>query len=192
MIGNLARITEATRDSLHRDPASITALLYPVVASAAPKKKTGFWGRMFGCREMSETAPRSGLPPNDAMDLDKAWHGLHFLFTGSDWEGDFPAGFLVTGGKSVGKVDVGYGPARSFSSEEVRKIAAFLQEMDEGTLRSRLDPKVMEELDIYPSIWSSGTNLEEEWEYLSDGLRRLKAFVVEASQRDMALLVYIN
>ena len=45
------------------------------------------------------------------FDLDKAWHGIHFLLTGSAWETTPGAGESVLGGDPVGP-DRGYGPAR--------------------------------------------------------------------------------
>ena len=53
------------------------------------------------------------------FDIDKAWHGIHYLLTGTAWEGAAPLNFLVAGGRPVGDVDVGYGPARAFSGAEV-------------------------------------------------------------------------
>ncbi|NUR82053.1 MAG: DUF1877 family protein [Terrabacter sp.] len=47
------------------------------------------------------------------LDLDKSWHGIHFLLTGTDWSaGDAgAAGGAILGGRPVGEDD-GYGPAR--------------------------------------------------------------------------------
>jgi hypothetical protein len=197
MIGNLARIPEATRQRLHQEPKQITQFLYPKVIGSRPKSGSGILGHLFGRKKPRQETPPSStesLPEQDTMDLDKAWHGLHFLFTGSDWTGDFPQGFLVTCGEPVGDVDVGYGPARSFSPGEVENIARFLEGLDEATLRHRLDPKKMADLEIYPSIWANeaNLNLDEEWEYLVDGLRRMKQFVREAASKKMALLIYLN
>jgi hypothetical protein len=50
----------------------------------------------------------------------------------------------------------------------------------------------MAELEIYPSIWEHNAHLDEEWEYLVDGFRRMKQFVREAAAKKMALLVYLN
>src|SRR5262245_51191373 len=33
-----------------------------------------------------------------AESLDKAWHGIHYLLTGTAWEGVLPLDFLVRGG----------------------------------------------------------------------------------------------
>src|SRR6185312_15082100 len=102
MIGNLARIPEATRQSLHQEPSRITQFIYPDAIAKESKSETGILGRFFNRKQPKQEAPPSqteSLPPQDAMDLDKAWHGLHFLFTGSDWSGDFPQGFLVSCGE---------------------------------------------------------------------------------------------
>jgi len=177
MIGNLARIQNDTLLKLRQSPEQITSLLYPDMPAAVP------------------AASLTPIPEADTMDLDKAWHGLHFLFTGSDWEGDFPGGFIVTGGEPVGDVDVGYGPARSFTPDEVGKIAKFLESQKETDLRQRLDPEKMAELEIYPDIWDRISNPDEEneeWDYLLDGFRRMKQFIQEAATKRMALLVYLN
>jgi hypothetical protein len=195
MIGNLARIQDETRLKLQQSPESITSLLYPDVPLAKPAKP-GLLSRLFGKpkspppAKSPATAP--SILPSDMMDLDKAWHGLHFVFTGSDWEGDFPQGFLVSCGKPVGDVDVGYGPARAFTPDEVVAIARFLESQNESELKRRLDPKKMAELEIYPSIWSDATNTNEEWEYLVENFRTLKSFVKETAEKRMALLVFIN
>jgi hypothetical protein len=199
MIGNLARIPNETRLKLHQSPGLITSLLYPGSPAPAPAKP-GFFGQLFGKKAVPPPAAAPALsltpiPADDLMDLDKAWHGLHFLFTGSDWEGDFPQGFIVTCGEPVGDEDVGYGPARSFTPDEVEKIAKFLGSQNETTLRQRLNPEKMTELEIYPNIWDRITNPDEEneeWDYLLDGFRQMKQFVQETAAKRMALLVYLN
>src|SRR5262245_61651019 len=60
------------------------------------------------------------LEENDGgMDLDKAWHGIHFLLTGSAWDGEEPLCFLVKGGEEIGDEDFGYGPARILSPNQI-------------------------------------------------------------------------
>jgi hypothetical protein len=54
-----------------------------------------------------------------STDLDKAWHGIHWLLTGTADSGSEPLCYLLAGGTQIGDIDVGYGPARSFSAEEV-------------------------------------------------------------------------
>ncbi len=195
MIGNIVRIPEGVFDSLHRNPEQITNLLYPEMPMIAAQGKKTILGWLFRPKERkSEIRPVTdwSLPEGNMIDIDKALHGLHFIFTGSDWSGDFPEGFLVSCGKAVGDVDVGYGPARSFNSAEVEQIATFLEAQDEAILKTRFDPKKMAELDIYPSIWANSRDINQEWEYLVNALRRMKCFFRETASKNMALLVYLN
>jgi len=88
-------------------------------AETAPPAKRGFFQRLFG----GKNVPVAALPPQgprdlsfapdelQRLDLDKAWGGLHFLLTGTAWEGEPPHSFLLDG-DTVGDIDVGYGPAR--------------------------------------------------------------------------------
>ena len=46
---------------------------------------------------------------DDLVDVDKAWHCLHFLLTGTASEGEPPMDFVVRGGTEVGE-DMGTAP----------------------------------------------------------------------------------
>lgn len=195
MVGNLARIPNATLEMLHKHPRLITRLLYPNLPDP-PEREAGWLARLLGRKSVPGVrTPLPHLQPlaeSDSFYIDKAWHGLHFLFTGSASEGEFPAGFLVTCGTPIGDIDVGYGPARSFTPAEVQSIAAFLDDQDEAQLKSRIDPEVMQNLEIYPSVWSEDTSIEEEWEYLVSTFRGMKEFVRHASLGQLAMIVYVN
>lgn len=172
MIGNLTRIPDDARVALHENPSAIHLVLHP--------------------DDDPEQEPIHALSDGDKADLDKTWHALHFLFTGSNWEGDFPQGFLVSCGDEIGDVDVGYGPARSFSAAQVKEIAEFLARLDLTELKGNFDFAAMQELHIYPNIWDDPADLEDEWEYVMGGLDELVSFVKETAEKGFALLVYLN
>lgn len=194
MIGNLSRIPEDVRIALHNKPEEINQLLYPELETG-PAQKTGFLSRFFG---KPTTAANPGkkavhtLGDLDTIDLDKSWHAIHFLLTGSDWDGDFPRGFLVSCGEPVGDVDVGYGPARSFTPDQVKEISAYLGQLDHSQLREKFTPEKMEEMAIYPSIWTRDEDPDGIFEYLEDGFDRMEKFIRETAEGDFALLIYIN
>jgi hypothetical protein len=129
---------------------------------------------------------------DEVCDLDKAWHGLHFLFTGSDWEGDPPASFLLNWGDTVGDVDVGYGPARTLTSEQVREIAAYLADTAEAQLRSRFDQQRMIDLAIYPDIWNRDLDDDDTLGYLMHYYAALQKYVAETADRGWGLVVWIG
>ncbi len=194
MIGNLTRIPEAVRVALRNNPDAIYGLLYPEFVEPTATQP-GFFARLLG-RQPKERAmppePLHRLADTDTIDLDKAWHALHFLFTGSDWEGAFPQGFLVACGEPVGDVDVGYGPARAFTSDQVKALAEYLAGLDRDELKHRFDPEKMHAMEIYPSIWKDNEHLYDVWGYIEGGLEEVTRFVRETAERDMALLIYIN
>ena len=86
--------------------------------------------------------------PERCLQLGKAWYWLHFLFTGSIDEGDPPLNFLMDGGRVVGDIDVGFGPARSFTRKQVAEIAQALDALTIERLLERVDLDVFEVL--YP------------------------------------------
>lgn len=166
MIGNLRAVDDATLQALLASPDTIQEFLYP------------------------DDGEDDAAEQND---LDKAWHAIHFILTGSAWEGEFPLNFLVSGGTPVGDEDVGYGPARAFTSEEVWQIEAALSRVSETDFRGRFSLVKMREADIYPSFGdASDDEMEAELSYVLENFRSLKEFVARSAGQGRALLVYIN
>lgn len=133
-----------------------------------------------------------GFGPFTELDIDKAWHGIHFLLTASAWEGDPPLNFVVSGGAPVGEVDLGYGPARVFSSAEVQTLAAALEPIEAPELQARFDPEAMMSADIYPAIWDRAPEDDDTSGYVVGYYESLREFVLEAAQAQQALLVFLS
>jgi hypothetical protein len=55
----------------------------------------------------------------DIVDIDKAWHGIHFVLTGEVFDGSEPLVNVVMGGVPIGDEDVGQGWARGLSAKKV-------------------------------------------------------------------------
>lgn len=163
MIGNFRALPDLELQALFANPARIEQLLYESV---------------FGC----------GANGN-VLEVDKAWHGLHFLLTGSAWEGSFPLNFIVAGGREVG-ADLGYGPARGLVSADVQMIDAALEPLTRDHLEQRFDAQRMMELQIYPDGWSQDP--DGELDYLLDYYADLRPFVRRTAERQHALLVYLS
>ena len=124
-----------------------------------------------------------------SVHLEKAWHGLHFLLTGSAGESGAPLGFLLEGGQEVGEDD-GYGAPRLFQPGEVQQINAALAPISDDELWGRFDSELMEAESIYPGIWD-----EEEEELRDEYLtyfHELKKVVAQAGEGGMGLLVTLS
>ena len=166
MIGNFRRASDAKVEALVADPESILDYLDD-----------------DGGEDESNDVHAD-------LDVDKAWHGIHFLLTGTAWGGEFPLAFIVRGGREVG--DVGYGPARVFSSAEVKAIATALEPLSRQALEGRFDAAAMTRLDIYPAIWSRPHEEDDTLEYLLASYETLAAFVAGAAREGEGLIVYVS
>ena len=202
MILGLTTVTDATIARLLADPALVWRILSPDDAATfetkVPPAGASFLARLFGARPASRTSARGPealpLAPNEGrqMDLDKAWHGIHFLLTGRAEGGDAPASFLLHGGRAVGNVDVGYGPARALTSAETRAARDMLAARSDESLRARYDPAAMTRLEIYPEIWEGDDADVDALGYLMDGVAELRAFLGAAADEGLGVLITLQ
>jgi len=123
------------------------------------------------------------------LDLDKAWHGIHYLLAGTAWKPGPGAGQVVLGGTALGE-DQGYGPAHFFTPEEVRRLAALLEAETPAKLTARYDPKAMDRERIYPDVWVREGR--EALDYLLEYYVQLVAFYGSAAKRGRAVLFVVN
>ena len=127
--------------------------------------------------------------PDPELDLDKSWHGMHYLLTGTAWEVDEGAGAAILGGDEIGE-DGGYGPARLLQPEAVRAVATALDAVDDETLRARFNPTMMMSAGIYPEIWTDDPEILDD--YLMAYLDALRQFYRTAATHGQAVLLAIT
>lgn len=161
MIAGLAPLSPSQLDALRADPDGAGALCYPEDATAHARN----------------------------IDLDKAWHGIHFLLTSQAWDkGDGPQGLAILGGEDIGD-DQGYGPARVVTPPQVAAVAAALSTLTDEELARRYDPQAMDDQQIYPTIWTRDG--DEGLAYLLHHFHALERFYAEAAARGDAVLQWI-
>ena len=125
---------------------------------------------------------------SDELDLEKSWHGLHYLLTGSAWEGAEPLCYLANGGEEIGE-DLGYGPARALSPAQVAAWSNALSAITTDELRRRFDPAALEQAQIYPSGWDEG---DEAFDWLNDNFEALRSFLAQAESADNGAVIYLT
>ena len=124
-------------------------------------------------------------------DLDKSWHGIHYLLTGTAWEGTPPLDFLIEGGHQVGQIDPEHGPVRAFRHDEVRAFYDAISMMGPYELRKRFNPRDMAAKEIYPDIWTKSPSEEETLRSLMDNLDRMRAYLRETLDSELGVLVFL-
>ncbi|MEH2174352.1 YfbM family protein [Nostoc sp.] len=169
MIGHYRRIPPNRLTELQNNPESIVTFLFPG-------------------DEVDEVSESDGR----YLNIDKAWHGLHFLLTGSALPNDSPLTNVVMGGTPLGdpeNPDFDFGPARFLSPQEVQEVAKELSEISKIDLEARFDPSVLLKADVYPHIWQEG---KEALEYITDYYIYVVEFFQEAAKCGDVVLLYIS
>ena len=128
-------------------------------------------------------------PPNPklAVDLDTAWHGIHWLLTGTAYDAESPAGQAIFGGDPIGH-NLGNGPAHLLDGRTVKRIADALRNLSADDLAARYDPDSMLAADIYPGFWFDPAVFEE---LLRPRYRELRKFYRRAAKNGRAILTAI-
>ncbi len=121
--------------------------------------------------------------------MDKAWHGIHYVLTGTADATDHPLGFLVSGGTPIGSEDFGYGPDRAFSSAQLAAITGLLESLDRVTLFARYEPKKMDRAGVYPQFWARDG--DDGFDYIFENFERMRAFFIEAQKHQFGLLIFL-
>jgi hypothetical protein len=200
MYVSLAGVSDATITRVHADPPLIWQIVAPddpeaVSAARGPAPRQGFVGRLLG-RAPAPPPPMPlplDLQPGEgdlgaAGDLDKAWHGIHYLLTGTAWEGDPPLNFLLVGGRDVDDFE----SAHTFTAAETRDIAAALARVDDAELRRRFAPAEMMRLEIYPEIWDRDPADDDSLGYLLEMVAVLRGALERVVGQGYGLLVTLR
>jgi len=135
--------------------------------------------------------PLDGFGPFADLDIDKAWHAIHFLLTGTAWDGEPPLNFLAIGGTEIGD-DLGYGPARGLAASQVRELATALDALPADILLERFNPAAFTAADIYPDIWDRSPEDDDTRGYVERYYDELRTFVLDAGTKGEALLISIT
>jgi len=190
MLGGLYTLSDAHIARVQDNPLLLEKVYAPgdtqAYERARQREMPGWFDRLLGRRAPLRSDPATFILAEGEVieaDLGQAWHGLHYLLTRSDWEGEPPLDFIVRGGADVGD-------AHAFSAAQVRAIDAALQPIDAAALAQRYAPADMMRLEIYPEIWSNPDN--EALDYCLEHFARMKGVIRHAAQRQLGMVVSIG
>jgi len=129
-------------------------------------------------------------PLVERLDIDRAWHVLHFLLTGSADAEDHPLSFLAAGGRAISD-DLGHGPLRAFTPTQVQSLTDGLAQVMPEQLLEKFDPQRLEEECIHgwPEGWREAT-LAMCTPFVLEAFMQTREFLERGAARGRALLVY--
>jgi Domain of unknown function (DUF1877) len=128
-----------------------------------------------------------------ALDLEKSWHILHYSYTGSMHPTGTPGDLLMTG-EELGE-DVGYGPPRLHGPAATRNFSRFLEAQDLKRLQARVDLKKMDATGVYGVPMGPGSPAEYEKELrevVGYYFGRLRAYVRGMADKGNGLLTWMS
>jgi hypothetical protein len=157
--------------------------------SMPPEYRQAFLKDIAAVRKAVSSAPQKATPDGvrSRLDLEQAWHGVHFLLCGTVAEAEPPLGLAVLGGVEIGP-NHGYGPVRYLTPVEVDLVAKALANLDEGKLRQNWNPSAFTNAEVYPGGWET----EDALMWLLDTCARLRKFYQQATENGSAVLLYIT
>lgn len=189
MLCSLYRITPEQVTRLKACPDAVGEL----VGFTALPPKISFLSKLFGkSPKQSPPSARMFEPivETDTFELNQAWHILHFVFSGTNAEGPWPSGFLMSGGEEVGP-DLGYGPIRLLAPELSRAVATFLDAQSFKLLDSAYVTGEIEAAEIYWQASSDDTERQRQVEELWSLVKELRVFFEHTVRAGKATLVFI-
>ena len=182
-----------------RDPPLVWQVVAPddpeaYKAARAARATPTLLSKLLGRATPPETVPGLEMSSGEGLstDLDKAWHGIHYLLTGTAWEGEHPRNLLVSGGTVVGDIDVGYGPARALTAAETREARDALRALSDDALEARFKPSDMLAKKIYPEIWAEQPEEDDTLGYLMEYVRILRGFLDQVVDEGLGIVVYLS
>lgn len=202
MTCSLHRATESDIARLLADPAALAAFLDPDDGSAPrvrevrPKGPLGWLLRLTPIT-ISEVDPDSAdddshpaPDPDRSIDIEKGWHGLHFLLTGTADEGEEPACYLLRGGEDLDDEGV----ARALRPGQVQRFSQYLSTLDADGLARRYDPERMTRLGIYPdAIWKRQAEPDDSpLEWLIECFEEVRRFVDKAAAAGDCVVITVS
>jgi hypothetical protein len=151
-----------------------------VAEDAIPTDPDEFYGGYFFNEQVEDAG--------DLIDFDKAWHGLHFLLTGSADETDGPLSLLGKG-QAIGE-DNGYGPPMLVSAAEMRAFHEALSRLSDEELERRFDPQAM----LAANVYMADALAEEDigWEYVSQGIPDLRRLAERCAEQNSGAIILIS
>ncbi|HVH36263.1 MAG TPA: YfbM family protein [Tahibacter sp.] len=127
--------------------------------------------------------PEAENPFEGQIGLDKSWHAIHYVLTGTAGPDGSVLGDAILGGREIGP-DLGYGRARLLPADRVHEIADALAAVD---FRERFDATP----DDVPAQIYLGQGLKHEYAYLAHHFQHLLHAYASAARDDRALLIYL-
>ena len=160
-----------------------------MIANLRPASDGEIEGLLANPEEITRFLYGADADDSERVVLNKAWHAIHFALTGTRLGGEQPLNFLASEGTPIGQVNVGYGPARVLTSQQVRQLAAALAPIEPDEVARRVDVALLDREAIYPGNWQrNGYSVD----YVVANYRDMRQLIAKLAEQGRGLIIYVN
>jgi len=165
MRGNFIRIGEKTIQEIQQGVLSVWDLLYD------ENKK---------------------IDTDNVLNIDKAWHAIHFILTGRQWGStdDEPLSKIIGSESPVNDKDMGYGPAMLITDKEIHDINNALKIISQDWFRAKFSISDMQKNEIYPIM--NDEDEDEFFDYVYSYFKEVIIFFEKAENANQYILFFIS
>jgi hypothetical protein len=190
MILGLTALSDENIEKVTHDPPLIWKVIAPDDPEVYEKARRDSMRRSWVDRLFSQPMTVETLaddPEGPSIDLDEAWHGIHYLLSRDAEQSPLPLSFLLRGGNQVGN-----SPARVFTARETSAIHDAVSALSDADLVQRFDASDMLAKEIYPKIWNGSKDGEDPRAYLLQYVGMLRAFLSATVRIGFGMVVVIS
>jgi hypothetical protein len=127
----------------------------------------------------------------DDIMLDKAWHGIHFLLTGSAEPTGGPLSLLLEEWPEIGDVQIGWRPAVAINAAAMSDFNEALEGTAVVDLRGRYDTRRMAAEDVYLAD-AFDDDREQGFQYLTHWIAGLRIFAAHCVAHHSGAVGYLT
>ena len=167
-IGNFFRTDEKTVKDIQKGKLSLIDLLYDT------------------------THKNAKVHEDHVLDVDKAWHAIHFTLSGEAGNSskEAPLSKVVLGGNLISDEDREYGPAALLTAEELPRVNSALQGVSKQWFWERFSVAEMAANHVYPV--REDDDEETFFEYVYGYFEKVVEFFAEAEREKQAVLFLVT
>ena len=147
----------------------------------------GFLSRLFGGKPPEGDAHVPARRNDDEIDLDKSWHVIHYLLTGSIERTDSPLSLIADNRDPLADIDLGMGKPSVIAPADVKAFAAAVASLTDDDFLARFDAQKMPSRELYMGDVAAEAN-DEFKEYVLEYFHELRDFARTAADAGDALL----
>jgi Domain of unknown function (DUF1877) len=184
----LIRTSTENVEALRGRPKAVAEFIYQD-DEMYEEPKQGFFSKFFGSSKV-DLKPVPERSEDDETDLDKSWHIVHYLLSGSTERGEDALALIGDDLNPLADLDLGLGKPNVISAERVRAFALAASNMTDAEFLIRYVPEEMPLDELYMGEVIARGDVDDIREYALQNFHDLRNFVQQASDRNEAIITY--